>query len=99
MLFYSWDELGDWDLWKVQVGLASQKQFREIAGSLWRYSWLFQTEAVRVLTGEKLHTIQLMVEEERRNVEQLRQEMAVSPQVSLTLRGGNKQEQACTIRM
>jgi hypothetical protein len=36
------------------------------------------------LTGEKLHTIQLMVEEERRNVEQLRQEMAVSQQVKFT---------------
>ena len=36
---------------------------------------------MRVLTGEKLHTMQLMVEEERRNVEQLRQEMAVSQQV------------------
>ena len=34
-----------------------------------------------MLTGEKLHTMQLMVEEERRNVEQLRQEMAVSQQV------------------
>jgi hypothetical protein len=42
---------------------------------------MFQTEAMRVLTGEKLHTMQLMVEEERRNVEQLRQEMAVSQQV------------------
>ena len=40
-----------------------------------------QTEAMRVMTGEKLHTMQLMVEEERRNVEQLRQDMAVSQQV------------------
>ncbi len=36
-----------------------------------------------MLTGEKLHTMQLMVEEERRNVEQLRQEMAVSQQVGV----------------
>ena len=35
-----------------------------------------QTETMRALTDEKEHTIRLMLEQERRNVEQLRQEMA-----------------------
>lgn len=37
-----------------------------------------QTDAIRALTGEKMHTIQLMAEQERRNVEQLRQDLACS---------------------
>ena len=39
---------------------------------------LIQTEAVRALTGEKLHTMNLMVEQERRNVESLRQDLAAA---------------------
>ena len=35
-----------------------------------------QTDAVRALTGEKMHTMQLMVEQERRYVEQIRQDLA-----------------------
>ncbi len=35
-----------------------------------------QTDAVRALTGEKVHTMQLMVEQERRYVDQLRQDLA-----------------------
>merc|ERR1719204_1632850 len=34
------------------------------------------SEALRALAGERLHTMNLMVEEERRNVEQLRQDQA-----------------------
>lgn len=37
---------------------------------------VLQTDALRALTDEKLHTVQLMVEQEKRNVEQLRQELA-----------------------
>ena len=37
-----------------------------------------QTEAIRALSGEKMHTMQLMVEQERRYVEQLRQDLAGS---------------------
>ena len=39
-------------------------------------SYFLQTDAIRALSGEKLHTMQLMVEQERRNVEQLRQDLA-----------------------
>ena len=36
-----------------------------------------QTDAVRALADEKLHTMQLMVEQERRNVDSLRQDIAL----------------------
>jgi len=36
------------------------------------------TEAIRALSGEKMHTMQLMVEQERRYVDQLRQDFACS---------------------
>ena len=36
-----------------------------------------QTDAVRALADEKLHTMQLMVEQERRNVDSLRQDIAI----------------------
>lgn len=41
------------------------------------------TDAVRALTGEKMHTMQLMVEQERRYVEQLRQDMACANSAKL----------------
>ena len=37
-----------------------------------------QTDAVRALADEKLHTMQLMVEQERRNVDSLRQDIALT---------------------
>ena len=43
-----------------------------------------QTEAVRALTDEKLHTMNLMVEQERRNVESLRQDLAAASGASST---------------
>jgi len=42
------------------------------------------TEAIRALTDEKLHTMNLMVEQERRNVESLRQELAAASGASST---------------
>ena len=41
-------------------------------------TFFLQTDAIRALSGEKMHTMQLMVEQERRNVEQLRQDLASS---------------------
>lgn len=45
---------------------------------LFFYPIFLQTDAIRALSGEKMHTMQLMVEQERRNVEQLRQDLAGS---------------------
>ena len=41
-------------------------------------TFFLQTDAIRALSGEKMHTMQLMVEQERGNVEQLRQDWASS---------------------
>ena len=47
--------------------------------------FILQTEAIRALSGEKLHTMQLMVEQERRYVDQLRQDLASSNTTKIQL--------------
>ena len=54
---------------------------------------LSQTDAVRALADEKLHTMQLMVEQERRNVDSLRQDLlAAAGGLDLTSSGKKKKQ-------
>ncbi len=53
---------------------------------------LLQTDAVRALTDEKVHTMQLMVEQERRNVDQLRQEVAAAADSSASVASRRKKQ-------
>ena len=46
---------------------------------------IFQTDAIRAITEEKFHTMQLMVEQERRYVDQIRQDLASSNSTKLQL--------------
>lgn len=57
----------------------------------------FQTDAVRALADEKLHTMQLMVEQEQRNVDSLRQDLLSSMGLDLTS-SGKKKKQASEMR-
>ena len=48
-------------------------------------NYIFQTDAIRAITEEKLHRMQLMVEQERRYVDQIRQDLASSNSTKLQL--------------
>ena len=49
------------------------------------HGFFLQTDAIRALTGEKMHTMQLMVEQERRYVEQIRQDLVSTNSAKLQM--------------
>ena len=52
---------------------------------LFFHGFFLQTDAIRALTGEKMHTMQLMVEQERRYVEQIRQDLVSTNSAKLQM--------------
>ena len=48
-------------------------------------NYIFQTDAIKAINEEKLNTMKLMVEQERRYVDQIRQDLASSNSTKLQL--------------